>query len=654
MSALFGGAACGPSPATSAAPEVPSGTLVVVIRQGPERVPFEPKVARMQRANQQLSEILGHSIQIELDGALLPQTHDGAEDVIARLVEEVARDLDALRREDKRALELARARFERLVVRYAPSEAAARDDRWRRRSGAKLDLASKTIDVVRAEAGWQALDRGEIAGVLRRAFAAESAARYAHVLPDALPPAERRSWFDYHARGGGSGAVASKDAPSAKVGSVDALRVRGMVLLHGLATRANDAALSKDVRAWLVNATSDFSSAYHHHATEVESASATSAYRQAESAYVSWVRTELPRMTLDERGKIAAHLFVIDFRKDHGARDRFATYAFPDLDPMPFSFDAVDAWIAAGHPTTSGSGDAPSLFDAIVCPVRVENRNGQQRFSHSGRCEGTFYRWALANRAREDSLVRGTIARGDVPFATALFYNARRALREETDYLRFLRRFEEAPSLWKLGADVHREVTYRPSSALLEEARRLWREKPAARGHALFWFARHVDASYHPETDWPDLVQGTLADESSLGAFLDLGWEAFELLPAAWPGLAKSAARIRLVTTRSKPLLAAELRGRGVAGTLTAIARILCDERSMGELAELRAFAQSELAASPGAGLSDVVEASDPARCAPKPRAMPPKPSPKKMAPRARASHDPLVPVKPPLDENGQ
>ena len=237
VSALFGGVACGPSPAPSAAPEAPSGTLVVVIRQGPERVPFKPKVARIQRANQQLSEILGHSIQIELDGALLPQTHDGAEDVIARLVEDVARDLDALRREDKRALELARGRFERLVVRYAPSEAAAREDRWRRSSGAKFDVSSKTIDVVRAEARWEALDRGAIAGVLHRAFAAESDARYAHVLPDALPLAEQRSWFDYHAHGGGSGARASKDDPYA----TDRLHRRAPRSRHGHAARSREA-----------------------------------------------------------------------------------------------------------------------------------------------------------------------------------------------------------------------------------------------------------------------------------------------------------------------------------------------------------------------------------------------------------------------------
>lgn len=657
--ALGAGVACGPSPAPSASPEAPSGTLIVVVRQGPERVPFRPKVARIQRANEQLSARLGHSIEIELDGSLLPQSHEGAEDVIARLVEDVARDLDALGERDEAALAFARGHFVRLVVRYAPSEAAAREDRWLRSGAARHDAASKTIDIVRGEATWRALDRGEVSGVLYRSFAAASEARYARVLPDALPPGERRAWFDYHARGGRPGGAAAKAEPHAYIGTVSALRVRGMVMLHDLATRAGDGALAKDAHGWLVKSASDFSGVYRHHAAEVERAPAGSPFRVAESAYVSWLRAELPRMTLDDRAKVAPQLFVIDFRKDHGEKDRFAPYAFPGLDPMAFSLDAVDAWIAAGHPPSPGTRELHPLFDAIVCPpVSVGTRNGQPRLSHAGRGEGDFYRWALASRAREDALVNATIARGDLPFARAVFFNGRRTLREEADYLRFLRRFEATPALWKTGADVHREVAYRPSEALLEESRRLWREVPAARAHALFWFARRTENSYHPDTDWPDLVQGRLADDLVLGAFLGLGAEAFELVPAAWPGVAKSPGRLRLVTDDAKRLLAkSEVlpSGRRVPGTLVALAGALCKERSTDELSRLNTFARVELAANPGAGLSDVVEASDPAKCAPKPRAAPPAAKPKpSTATKGSPPQDPFATKKPLFQSSGR
>lgn len=609
--------ACGPSPAAPA--NAPSGTLVVVVRQGPARVPFDPKVARIQRANQDLARVLGHSIQIELDGALLPQTHDDAEDVIARLVESVARDLDALQRADPRAHAFARVHFERLVVRYAPGEAAAREDPWRP-GGAKLDAATKTVDVARADARWLALERGEIFGVLRRAHSAESDARYADVMPASLPADEHRSWFDYHAHEARRG---SKE----KLGAIDALRVRGMVSLHRLALRANDQGLARDVRAWLIHAASDFASTYHHHAAEVESAPSDAPFHRAEAEWVAWTVAELPRMTIAERGAIATHLFVVDFRKGQHERDRFFARAFPGIDPMAFSADAVDAWIAAGRPL-----QGEPYFDHIVCPAKVERTDGRPRFGHEARCDGAFYRWALADRTREEALVTNMLSRGDIGFATAAFTAAHRTLRDEADYLRFLRRFELAPSLWKVGADVHREGVYRPSPVLLEESRRLWRERPATRGHALLWFARHIEGSYEPEKEWPDLHQGTLADEATLRAYLDLGWEAFELLPKAWKGIAKTRRRIGHITEHARELIAAGIRarpgGRDVAGTLAAIARLLCEENATSEVAELRAFALAELAKSPGAGLSEVVEATDPKSCVPPKPRVAPKPAP--------------------------
>lgn len=581
-------------------------------------MPFNPKLTRIQRASQELATILGHSIRIELDGALLPQTREGAEDVIASLVEDVARDLDAIAKEDAKALAFAKEKVERVSVRYAPADAAAREERWRGSSGVALDLGSKTVDVARPEASWRALERGEIARAIHRAFASTVADRYAHVLPDRLPSAEHRAWFDYHAHGAHPSSKEKTDHPYARVGSIDGLRTRGMVMLHYLAK--SDGALSRDVRAWLVDAMSDFASTYHHHAAEVESAPQGSSYRLAESAYVGWLRAELSHMTLDERGKIAAHLWVTDFRKDHGERDRYATYSFPGLDPMAFSFETIDAWIAAGHPPNDATRDLAPVFETVVCPASVETKHGQRRYGHTGRCDGTFYQWALVDRSREDLLVERLLARADVPLATAAFYNARRVLRDEPDYLRFLRRFEATPALWRVGADVHREVVFRPSTALLEESRRLWREVASARGHVLLWFARHVEGSYRPE-GLTDLLQGSLADERTLTHFLGLGWDGFDMLPAAWPALARSSGRARVITREARALLTgADAAPPGLVGKLVAIARILCDEGSMGELAELRSFAEVELRTRPGGGFSDLVTAADPTKCQPKPR----------------------------------
>ena len=417
-----------------------------------------------------------------------------------------------------------------------------------------------------------------------------------------------------------------RDSPYAHLGSLDARRLRGMVMLHGLASRANDEALAKDVRKWLVDATSDLSSVYHHNAVEVEVAPQGSSFRMAESAWVGWVRAELPRMTMEERAVIAKHLWVTDFRKANGDRDRFATYAFPGIDPMAFSFEAVDSWITTRRPLGEREHEN-DYFETVVCPATSTLKQGRISFSSQGRCDGSFYRWSLANRAREDVFVKGVLARPDAAFAIAVFYNAHRTLRDEVDYLRFLRRFEANPAFWKTGADLQRESVFRPSPAWLDESRRLWRDVPTARGHALFWFARHIDGSYTPQADWPDLLQELPADEKVLTAYLEVGWDAFELVPTVWPVLAKSKDRMRVLTTRARQLLDADTKlqpgGRAVPAVLAKLARVLCDEQSRAEMAELRAFAQAELPARPGIGLSEVIEATEPAECKPKARPVP-------------------------------
>lgn len=624
---LWALAACGASPSPAAAPGAPTGTLVVVVVTGPERVPFRPKLARIQRANEQLAKRLGRSIQIEIDGALMPESEDGAEDLLARLVETTAQDIDEIAQREPRALEFARERFARLVVRYSPAEATARQTWQRRPSYAKLEPGSKTVDVVRGRADGSALERGVVGSELLRAYKAVETERYADVLPDALTRAERRAWFAYHDHGGTRSRAG--DGPD-RITQVDGFRVRGMLMLHAMATRDGEADLARDARKWLIAAVRDFAGAYHHDAASIERAAPGSHFKLAEAAYMEWLRAELPRMSLDERGVIGRALWVIDFRTPSALPDRFATYAFPGIDRMAFAFAAIDSWIAAGHPPARGSREVPALYADIVSPVEIDTEDGGLRFHEIGRSDHLFRRWVFVDAAREETYAAGVLARNDPQLATAALLGALRERRGQTEYLRLLRRFEGNLGLWKIGVSVLREVVYRPDDALIEEARRLWRTNPAARGAVLFWFARKVEVSYDAERDWRDLLQGIVGDEAVLDSYLEAGFEALQLLPVAWPALAKSGARARVILKHARPLLDMKLRvhpgTRGVAGTLAEIARRFCEERATTEIAELRAFARAEVEARPGAGLGAVVDATEPAACAakPPPRARPP------------------------------
>lgn len=600
--------ACGPSPAPAFRPEAPpTGTLVIVIRQGPERVPFRPKLDRIRRANEQLAAILGHSLQIELDGSLLPQDHDGAEDVIVALVEAIAKDLAELKQYEPNALADANANFDRLVVRYSPAEAQERG-----RRPAKLDKPNKTIDVVVPEARWYALERGEIGTALVADSDATTRGRYENVLPDAVPAREHRAWFDFW-RSHNS----KQDSPNV-IGPVDALRVRGMVML----TADGDKQLATDARKEIIGSElSNFSGAYHHHAEAIESAPADGPFHTAEKALVAWLNREAPTMTLEERDKVAQAIWVTDFRKNQG--DRFATYSFPGFDPMAFSLATMDLWIQQGHPSE------PRVFQDIVVPAHATTSNGESKYE-GGCCDQWFYKWATVNPQRRDTFAQAILARRDPDFITTAFYNAHFVIREEADYLAFLRKFERSPAHWTTGAQIQRVDVYRPSGPLFEESKRWWRQVPIARGFALFYFARRAENSYHPDEDWDELLQDEKLTGTSLQAFLGLGPSAFQLLPTVWKGVGKSYFFTGVVLDYAKPMLA---QSDKTAGRLAELARIACHEGALKDLDQLHRFAVAELPQRPGAGLSDVVEESDPAKCHPQPTHTRPPPNKKKAAP---------------------
>lgn len=604
---------CGAAPREAA---TPTGTLVVYVRSGAERVPFDPAAARMGQASSQLAAVVGRAVEVEVDGALLPQTREAAEEVLADLLEAVARDLDALRKEEPGAFELARRALARVTVRYSPAATAERG-RWGRASAARFDAQGGVVEITRAEARWRALDRGDVASALLAAHRASQAARYARVMPDALPRAEWRAWYDYHR----SGAQARDDDPyEGFANALSPFRVRGMLRLHALAVRAGEDALAREARRWLVEASGSFGSAYHHAREKVLSAPPTSSFRAAESEYVRWLNAELPRMSLDERDEIARHLYVQAPRDDSGGSARYAAWAFPGVDKMAFGLAAVDLWIRDGEPPRGDADprDLHPLYGRLVCPLVVSRERGRVVVRDAGRCDHELYRLAVSEPPLEAALAKAMLDRRNTGFVRVAFTGVRHAAREPLDRVRFLRRFEEAPEVWRVGADVLFEHDYRPSAPQLEEGRRLWRTTPTARGTVLFWFGRHLEHRYD-DHEWPELLQGTLADATVLASYLQGDGERFALVPALWPALAP-AGRMAAITARARTLLDAKEEAearRSVASTLVRLALILCADRAVGELAELHAFAQTELPRRPGAGLSDAVAASDPAACKP-------------------------------------
>ena len=588
--------ACGPSP--EARDARPSGELVVVIRQGPERVPFRPDVARIKAANEQLSELLGHSIAIEVDGSILPQTHEGAQQVIADLVEAVTRDIDELVTERDRyhrpeTHAYARQHFQRLVVRYDPSEASRR-----RRSEARFDPATGTVDVVLAEATPRAIIPGSVAKVFLDAVLVASREHYARTLPAQLPPAEHRAWLAYHSHELPRGEVVHK---------LDVIGVRGTLWL--LAS-SSDREIARDARAWLLGrGVADLERGYTEDLSAIEASPPGSPFVVAERELVEWLNDEQAGMTLEERGKLAVHLWVPDWRQKNDARGpKLAERAFPGFDKVSFAFTTIDLWIAAGHPSE------PETLRAFGEPVEMDWKDGHVHFGQGispGRAirgGPEFYRWLFADAQRTEVLTRAVRGRADDRFTATVFLQAKHNL-DLVGYLRFLRGFERMPEHWKIGAYVIQQDTSQATVEILEEARRLWRDLPHARGYALFWLGLHAHANHTYDVE--AALAGHVADDSDYASFLDIGLPAVEVLPEIWSGLPKQN-RVRSTLGRIDAVIDRDpsLTSR-VMIVLEKVAGLLCQDGGANEIAELHAFAIAERARRPGAGFAALVDQTD-------------------------------------------
>jgi len=50
------------------------------------------------------------------------------------------------------------------------------------------------------------------------------------------------------------------------------------------------------------------------------------------------------------------------------------------------------------------------------------------------------------------------------------------------------------------------------------------------------------------------MLQEQKPDDNALSAALDIGWPAFQLLPAMWKGLAKTPNRAKVILDHARPL----------------------------------------------------------------------------------------------------
>jgi len=599
--------------------------VAVTISPSPDVLPFDPASARLVQVQNQLTELAGHTVQLIVDAALVPDFKSDFEEALDVALENVVRDLGELRTKEPAAFAYAVPMLTRVEARYDAAASVFE---------ARLDPPSKGV-LLSGPAHRDALvPRGAVYGSLLAAYAQYVTTRFANVGPDAVAPAERAAYLEFltgYVPGRGYPKDDALDSPAALASSPHATRILSVLRLAEL-DGGRDPKLGEALRHWIFEQLDWFLQRYHHDAALVRALPADCAFHRAEAGFVKWLLGAYPTLPEDKKLEVAKAVFVRSFETDRAAQGgrTYAPFAFPGIDPFAFGLKVIDEWRAAGHPTQLSPGGTKPLFELFACPHPIGERGSRSLGPH---CDYDWYRFAFDTDAGRKRLVEAVVERNDPAFTEVVFLNVWNAAPHPLDVtIAMLRAVEDHTAVWRVGfrllADERGDVSA-TDLTLLEEARRLWLERPDRRDLVLYLLAQ-MDRYDHGDVDWRGFATsfGGPVTDKELGAYLELGSRAMSLLPVLWPALGKFPRAAIVVPHLDAFLGDARVRGYDSSDPHRALGGIvarMCAERGTADLAAMHAYLEQRVSGHPGETFASIADDATDAKCKPPPPSPPPR-----------------------------
>jgi hypothetical protein len=584
--------------ARGAPPVVVGGVPIEVVGRG-DKLPIDTRFARLEAATKQLASIVGHPVHIQIDGALLPDWRPGLEEALARAVENVVRDLDALDKHEHEAFAYAAPKLRRIECRYEPTA---------RRESATFDDGS---GVARAS---MPADRGDLVppGTIARALAAayehHVTSAFADKSPDDVPRGELAAYFDHitSKREGAQSEQPLAEHPRARA-------IANVVRVWELAERGSG--LDARARDWLIDEGSFFQRGYALQADAVRAMPAASAWKRAEAAYVRFLSRAISSLDDDRELKMVRLLY-----------GRESASAFPGFDRLAFGLSLADEWIRTGHPAVSTGGPRAALYEFVLCPAP---RDKSGHHSISPRCDRIFYRDALATEAGRRKLADALTSRNDAAFTEAAFVALARL--GARDALALWREVQSHAATWKIAAEiVLDEIAETADKGLVaEEAVRLWRDRADAHGVALALLAAS-DRYDNGAVAWKELPQrlGAPVEAADFASYLDADYRSISRASVVWPALSPGWSRADVIVPRLDRWLdeprVREDDPQNPIRALLAIIQRMCNDGARADLAKVRAYLEGRQRSHPAERLLGLIDETQ--RCKPPRPGAPPAP----------------------------
>ncbi len=525
-------------------------SVEIHIAPQPDELPFNPRGERLVAASRQLSALLGHGLQIDIDAALAAEWKSDFEHQLIDSIEGLLRLLTDLREQDAGEFARTTQAFERLECRYSILVEYA-----------KVTFTGGKLLIEQPAHPTRLIDYGAVLDAFHDLDVIRQELRFANLEPEAVAPSDAAAYFHWFVKNGYGYRWEKRhqaDRPRNDVASSERrLDVISRIVRLYSRVDGRDSTLTMEMRKWLMSQLPSLAAA------------SNSPVKGGERVFCDWVQKELPRGSAEERLESFENLFPMD-----------RAPACPQLDRFAMGLREADAWLTSGKPVERDATAEYKLIDSTVCPsLRDAERKPERR---SG-CRSNWLRFSLHDDALRKRLATALDAR-DPDLTEQLFASLH--YDKKADAIALLRLLD--PRKPALGAALTAIAEawggdLPPKEMLID----IWRAQPARRGDILYIYARAKEESF-----WRTFVNDFgLVGEGELGRFLDHGEPAWGHLLNLWPAIDKTHMRIQPVINHlsaaiqdaNQPAAGAALR------VLAGIVQRLCDNRSKAELAALHA-----------------------------------------------------------------
>ena len=548
------------------------------IAPAPDELPFNPRAARLLAANHQLSSLLGHGLEFDIDAALVAEWKSDFEQQLVETIESLLRLLTELRQTDTSEFALTAQSLKKVECRYSVLVEYA--ETTFKNGTLLIELPAHPRRLIAYDMALRAFHDYHVSSL---------DTRFAKTEPETVTVADMADYFHWLSQNGYGYRWEARHRPKHPLDGAEKIAndpegdvIARIVRLYSR-IEANNPALSSEVRGWLLARIGWLTELYLSSDTvPLPSPVSNTAMRRGERALCGWLERALPKASDEERLGANKALFP-----------RSGPYVCANVDRLAFGLREADAWLKTGKPVEHAESAKAKLIDAIVCPS-LRGPDGQPVRSMG--CESGWLHFVLGDDPSRRRLAAALDTR-DPELTWQLYATLKYRPPEGAVALaRLLNAHKPALSAALVTfAEIFTRQQPEGAETLLDD---LWRTQPERRGDILYAFARE---KY--ETFWERFkAEYNHITEVDFASFLDHGASAFEFTLKIWPAFDKGVSRARpivnhlasLVPDASQPSASSALR------TLAKVVSRLCAEQANGDLAGLHTALEARAVARPG------------------------------------------------------